>query len=271
MNPAAQESLKHLIAKEGLAILDAPERVKDWLGASCPGAAIEQQYLLAALEEKIPQALMQLYDPRILQETLSLRHGFAADDARWAVEGWREALNQALRASSLSLLADDEFTLSCQDLETPPPFPKGERIDSPTGHNEEVSFRQILEEIRAARAGQDEAGKTPQGLSLLLGLLGCVFVLGLTLIFSTSGPTRKFGAFFLCLGGSAYSLCWMTSQSEVKAQQARAKRALEDRVREARNRFPGRADWQELSEDAGYLEETLSRVEEAEREPACPV
>lgn len=185
MNPSVKERLKELIAKEGVAILQTPERVRGWLAYSCPEAGREQEMLTAALEEGVPQALLQYYDTADLQDSLTARREFASEEASWAVEAWRDALASA----------QESFDLFCAEEETSPAPPAKDRTTSPP----------------ASVAKQTESWiQAPETWVLIGAMLACF---GLILSLGALAAWRMVGVVLAALGAGSVVAGWTEASS----------------------------------------------------------
>jgi len=100
---SVETALQLAVDLHGPGLLNRPDKLKLHLDTQCPAAGSDISFLLAALEERVPQALlamtsaaqMQTVVPQ-LQETLAERRGINPFAASWAVSTWASALRMDL-------------------------------------------------------------------------------------------------------------------------------------------------------------------------------
>jgi hypothetical protein len=157
------------VAKEGTAILESPSRVEGWLAAWQPEADSQRQFLVAALEERIPQALMQLHDPKRLEGILCIRREFTSEESRWAVEAWREALNVHLAGTSQPM-TDAHFDLYCFEEVKQDGASANARLDASDQSAPVPDASPNLSKAATPWSWADEVEKAKLGWELLLNL-----------------------------------------------------------------------------------------------------
>ena len=100
---SVETALQLAIDLHGPALLSRPEKLARHLEAQCPQAATDIAFLLAALEEKVPQALLavktaadlQALEPQLVQG-LCERRALNPFAATWTVSTWAAALRMDL-------------------------------------------------------------------------------------------------------------------------------------------------------------------------------
>ncbi len=106
---SVETALQLAIDLHGPALLSRPDKLRQLLAAQCPGASSDIAFLLAALEERVPHALLavtsatdlQAVEPQ-LQQALSERRGLNPFAATWAVSTWASALRMDLFGATIS-------------------------------------------------------------------------------------------------------------------------------------------------------------------------
>jgi hypothetical protein len=99
-----REKLKELVAKNGDALLQDPDRCEGLLKDHCGAHRREISALLVALEERIPLELQSSWQTAMTPEAMRARlvqrleenRGLAPDVANWAVDAWSYALGVGL-------------------------------------------------------------------------------------------------------------------------------------------------------------------------------
>lgn len=94
-----QKVLHDICITHGPSILDDPQRIKGFLSDLCPLRKREINLLMAALAERIPQALINARSipVEVLSEQfikkLHDHHGISSEFAKWTIDAWKSALN----------------------------------------------------------------------------------------------------------------------------------------------------------------------------------
>ncbi len=103
-----REKLKELVAKNGDALLQDPDRCEGLLKDHCGAHRREISALVGALEERIPLELKSAWQTAMTPEAMRARlvqrleenRGLAPDVANWAVDAWSYALGVSLARRS---------------------------------------------------------------------------------------------------------------------------------------------------------------------------
>ena len=103
-----REKLKELVAKNGDALLQDPDRCEGLLKDHCGAHRREISALVGALEERIPLELKSSWQTAMTPEAMRARlvqrleenRGLAPDVANWAVDAWSYALGVGLERRS---------------------------------------------------------------------------------------------------------------------------------------------------------------------------
>jgi hypothetical protein len=102
-NEKSGPALRRILVEDGRSVLRDPSRLRHLLADYCPGARLEMEAILAAVDEGIPQAMLEKAELGRAQAAdmarrLEAGRGLARGSAEWAVETWAFALERSLSA-----------------------------------------------------------------------------------------------------------------------------------------------------------------------------
>lgn len=256
MEIAVKDHLRALLDREGLALLDSPQKLEEELASVCPTGDMEREVLVGALEEGVPQALIKRYDPEFLQETLVLRRAFMTEDARWAVQTWREVLKDRFITPASPPLVGESFDLYCEeDAGTPfKPDPIVPAFSAEVTTREgRFKFRQGLHALLEAHEHKNAARETPPVWFAGMAFTFMIGALGMMLLFPR-GPYLVQGLLLVMVGFSAFGLCFAANTDQKEKRQREAERILENLAHSLARNFPQVVDLSRLLVDPAYIE-----------------
>ncbi len=101
-NRAAAGKLADLLAREGLEILQQPDRVAAWLAYACPECRKENKLVLDALAAGVPVRMIDGQQTADLVEMVEREMCLSSTAARWVVDTWRAAIGGAAERNGVS-------------------------------------------------------------------------------------------------------------------------------------------------------------------------